>query len=750
MPANFMSMKKCPSGIHTLVLSVAFSATSVLTLAQSSNPNPSGQPASDQVVELNPFEVSTTQGHGYVYDQSASAFKTTESLLKVPQIDTVITRDLIDDLGFSNSTDIVKFFGAGNTSARDDNVLLRGARVNYPFVDEVLNNSTYDDNFFIDTYELIKGPCQLVYLDAYLSGALLKTSKKPLPYQQDMIAVSSDQFGTWRVLVDSTGPVGSVGDCKVGYRLVAVDEQGNTYFDNGTQAREGIFPELNFTWKNTTIRTYYLFEKIFLPSTQDGSIPFSPSGDLFVTDSRRDNGDIPGSTMKYANERYFMSMDQHISDSAQNRLKVAANRLYRYEEDGSETFVTNVNWAAKTETWDARLDSFHNAHWAVLDDFQYNWDLGPLHNTDIAGGGMDDYTFIQKEWSADNFGFQKVIVPIYNSAAINTIVTPGWQTYDSNINAFPNQGSHTEINVFNLYFQHSVNIIPRWLDFTGGLAYSGIDTIGVANISSVPWTPTQVPVQEWLHRVGLILHPTKDSSIFVMDATAFVPNAAGGVDINNNAVPPQVGKDYEIGFKTAFFGGRLSADFAWFQMWTTNNYQTQVGAVNPSGASYSAPVGNSIQSGVEGDLSANLVAGWQVIGSFYAGHDTLSSGIPVAQTFDNSWGLFTRYDWQKTSPLHGFGLAAGVFRQGGRFASVANYTNATPYFSAWTAWSGLVKLPASLPIQAFANYTFNRHWAVKLSCLNVLNKYYAEGFSGLIQGSQGLPRTFALEIDCRR
>src|ERR1035438_2414434 len=127
---------------------VAISGTSVLAVAQSTGPRPSKQAESEQLVELSPFEVVTTQGHGYVYDQSASAFKTTESLLKVPQIDTVITRDLMDDLGFPNSTDIVKYFGAGNTSANDDNILMRGSRINYPFVDEVLNNATFDDNFF--------------------------------------------------------------------------------------------------------------------------------------------------------------------------------------------------------------------------------------------------------------------------------------------------------------------------------------------------------------------------------------------------------------------------------------------------------------------------------------------------------------------------------------------------------------------------------------------------------------------------
>ena len=90
-------------------------------------------------------------------------------------------------------------------------------------------------------------------------------------------------------------------------------------------------------------------------------------------------------------------------------------------------------------------------------------------------------------------------------------------------------------------------------------------------------------------------------------------------------------------------------------------------------------------------------------------------------------------------------VAAGMVRQGGRFASTGSYTGAT--FAPFTQRSGLVKLPAGTPVQAFVSYVFSKHWAAKLSCLNVLNQYYAEGYSGLIQGEEGLPRTFALEID---
>jgi hypothetical protein len=75
---------------------------SAATSAQTSAPSDtnSGSPAGEEVVKMSQFEVTTTQGHGYIANESATAFKTNEQLINVPQGDILVTADLINDLGY--------------------------------------------------------------------------------------------------------------------------------------------------------------------------------------------------------------------------------------------------------------------------------------------------------------------------------------------------------------------------------------------------------------------------------------------------------------------------------------------------------------------------------------------------------------------------------------------------------------------------------------------------------------------------
>ena len=171
---------------------------------------------------MSKFEVTTTQGHGYVSTNSAEAFKTNTSLMDLPQIDTVVTRDLIDDIGFTNSSDVTQYFGLSDFY-QGEAFAARGYRIAYAYVDDIPSNQPYEDNSYVDSYEIIKGPAQVLYLGANLSGTVLKATKKPLPFQQDIFSFSinsgNDHY-LWHAMIDATGPLGKIGDATVGYRLV--------------------------------------------------------------------------------------------------------------------------------------------------------------------------------------------------------------------------------------------------------------------------------------------------------------------------------------------------------------------------------------------------------------------------------------------------------------------------------------------------------------------------------------------------
>jgi len=96
--------------------------------AGAENPNPS-----DQLVQMSAFEVATTQGHGYVATNAATALKTNESIMDIPQGVTVMSRDLIDDIGFANTTAVLQFFGLSDGFSGEANAD-RGMAVSYAYV----------------------------------------------------------------------------------------------------------------------------------------------------------------------------------------------------------------------------------------------------------------------------------------------------------------------------------------------------------------------------------------------------------------------------------------------------------------------------------------------------------------------------------------------------------------------------------------------------------------------------------------
>ena len=112
---------------------IAFGAAFCLALSAKSQTAPAAPaaPAPDQssdILMMSQFEVNTTQGHGYFAPTTAAAFKTNESMMNVPQGVIVVTKDFIDDINTSDSSQVLRFFGVA-AKFTGDTMLLRGSAV---------------------------------------------------------------------------------------------------------------------------------------------------------------------------------------------------------------------------------------------------------------------------------------------------------------------------------------------------------------------------------------------------------------------------------------------------------------------------------------------------------------------------------------------------------------------------------------------------------------------------------------------
>ncbi|HEX7630892.1 MAG TPA: hypothetical protein VF388_02060, partial [Lacunisphaera sp.] len=115
--------------------------------------------ADKSVLQLSKFEVRSTQGVGYSQGNSASALKTSESLMKLPAQIIVVTNDMIKDIGSGFASDVLTYAGLV-PYYRGPAIMSRGSRVGNPYVDDVpwVGGIGVSDNTNIDTYQVIKGP----------------------------------------------------------------------------------------------------------------------------------------------------------------------------------------------------------------------------------------------------------------------------------------------------------------------------------------------------------------------------------------------------------------------------------------------------------------------------------------------------------------------------------------------------------------------------------------------------------------
>ena len=738
----------------------ALSAAAALSAACLSAQTAATAPVSDatsgsEVVRMDQFEVATTQGHGYMLPNSAGAFKTNAALLDIPQIDVVITNDLLQDIGFENLTDVLNYFGAYQYFESDNAKIRGGIQTTQQYADDIPVHAGWSDPNTMDSVEIIKGGAEGLYmLNSGLGGIVMRTLKKPLPYAQATAWAWADQWGLFQYGFDATGPIGKIGEVQIDYRVIADMEGGKGYFDNVTDNRKTIAPYFQAKYQNTIVRFHTDLENVV--GSQTGLELLNPNGwNLYTGAGRRVSNNPPNNMNRLWTYLYEGSIIQKFSDNWEMRV---TGQYFRQGYFGPQVTLTGVNWALGDEYYVNRENDQRWDYWTVISDITGQYNLGPsnwqMKNTDIWGWAFTDQNTQKYIFSTTTVNFSDVsqgiallpgqpstsfAVPFGSRAAINATVVPPLNTY---YEPSKGVGSHSTIWNGGFYWQHTTEIIPKWLDVTLGESWIDVISDSIADVSVIPWQAQELHASQWVHRIAGVFHLTPEVSIYALSSTNFSPPST----ISNffaNGQPntvPQAGKDNELGMKTALMGGRLSTDFSWFQMVSSNIAATA--GFFPNGSAFVTLIGEGVEEGVDGDFALNLLPGWQLIGSFYAGHAADQNNNPISGSWNNAIGGFTRYEFPKASALHGLSFGGGMNRLGSRWVSISSAVQGLP--AGFLPANGLVKAADGTMMNAFVQYTFNKHILLNVSCANVLDDAFAIT-AGATSSDPSPPRTFRFE-----
>jgi iron complex outermembrane receptor protein len=238
-------------------------------------------------------------------------------------------------------------------------------------------------------------------------------------------------------------------------------------------------------------------------------------------------------------------------------------------------------------------------------------------------------------------------------------------------------------------------------------------------------------------RVGLLYDVTPWLAVYGNYTTSFGAN--NGIIANNQPLPPELGKQKEVGLKADLFEHRLHATLAFYHLTKNNVLTSDLTTADPFDV---IAVGEQRSRGIEFDMVGRVTDAISVIGS-YAYTDTRVTednsglrnnrfpGVPL-----NSGSLWVKYDFrEQPGALKGLSLGFGPYLAGSRHGDIQN----------------TFTLPGYVRLDGFAAY----RWTIgptraiaQLTVRNLLNQEYyenADQFSNVAPRNgvyPGAPLTF--------
>lgn len=646
--------------------------------------------AADSLEQGDPILV-IGQSEGYLATDSATATKTDTPLLDTPQTITVVTREQIEDQAHRGVGDVLRYVpgvtvnqGEGNR----DQITLRGQNTTADFfLDGVRDDVQYfRPTYNIERVEVLKGPYALIFGRGGGGGIVNRVQKAP---SADGLFVGAEaginSFGSWSAALDFNAPVSAQGAVRI-----------NAFYEQLESHRDFVDGE------RYAINPYFAVE--FTPDWQVG-LSYEYLNDDRVTDRGVPSlacaqpctpGPLPGNR-----DTFFgvpgvnrTGLEAHIVKARlEGKLAPGLDWSSTVLYGDYDKFYTNVyaNGAATAPNGTVALAGYTDP--TTRENFIAQSNLV----ADFALGGTGHKLLLGLEYGEQSSTNQRRNA-VLSSGTLNlaAIVYPTV--------TFPviTRSTTSDVDVFSAYAQDQISF-GEVVDLIVGLRYDRfeIDGIDIAG-GNRPFARTD---EKWSPRIGVIVKPRPDVSLYASYSRSFLPRAGDQfltLSTSNEGLAPEEFTNYEIGGKWDIHP-ELNATVALFQLDRTN-----ATTPDPTNPALTIVAGETRTRGAELALTGRLLPGWQVSAG-YTYQDAKLRGndsVRLANVPEHQLALWNRYD---VTPTLGFGL--GVVHQSSQFAAIRTSPTTT-------------RLPAFTRVDAALFYDVSENLELQLNVENALNETY--------------------------
>lgn len=629
------------------------------------------------------------KSEGYLTIDSATATKVDTPLIDVPQTINAMTREQIEDQAHRSMADALRYVPGvtiGQGEGNRDQITLRGQNTTADFfLDGVRDDVQYFRNLYnIERVEVLKGPYALIFGRGGGGGIVNRVQKTPSA--EDFFVggeAGINTFGSWTVSADVNTPIAE----GAAFRINGFYEELDNHRDFFEGERYAVNPYVAFEfapgWK-----AGLSYEYVYDDRVTDRGVP------SIATAAGQPNRPLPG------------HRDTFFGVPGVNRTGLEAH-IAKARLDGE--LGENLNWSTTLLYGD--YDKYYTNVYA-------NGAATAVNGT-VALAGYTDPTTRQNFIAQSNLvadvnlaGFaNKILIGVEygdqdsTNQRRNAVLSNG--TLDlSNIVyptvTFPSINRNTTSNVqfFSAYAQDQISF-GEHVDLVVGLRYDRFEIEGT-DFQPDPDRPFGRTDEKWSPRVGLILKPQENISIYGSYSQSFLPRSGDQfltLGTSQQDLAPEKFTNYEVGAKWDIYPG-LATTLALFRLDRTNSTEdNENGGLNRAGETRTK--------GVEFALTGRVTNNWQVSGGYTYQDGKLRVGdFRLGQVPKHQFALWNRYDFNQW-----VGAGIGVIHQSSQFA--ANRTTATT-----------TRLPAFTRIDAALFFTMNEAVQFQVNVENALDETY--------------------------
>lgn len=713
-------------------------ACPALLRAQATPTNPTPR-TDDEVVVLSPFVITDTQTGRYQPTETTSGGRVRVNLFDAPQSVSVVTRELVDDVGATRLLDALQYISGVTESTIPnglDRTTIRGFQSDGQRIDNFSAPAQINlDPVLVERIEVVKGPNAVLAPAGVPGGTLNAVTRKPRYDNFGSVAATVGLFLAQRLEFDVNRTLTE--DNRVAFRIVGAIQDTEGYAGDPRESFV-IMPMISF-------RTQGGAELVLQGSYTDSSvqnyfgIPIDPTSGT-TTGTRLLAGvprDLNTAGADYRNEerpelRGLLTLP--ITDDISMRLAV---RYTDFDISFLQNLATNgisgggvdprtghftpgtiygpaPDFAPSPAPTQPRIfvrngseDINHYSLFNAQNDYSFIFKNDVVSSTTVAGGAFD-----MTRQTAKSFRSTK---PNINYDA------PSADAHT--IGALATRQDHNNY-ALQFYVSETLSLLQDRLILNGGYSYNNYDQ-ATDDLLPNPIQKYRANINTELKSYGILVKPVPNVALYYSYSENSSPNSAYNIG-RNNAAPLQNGQQDEFGVRVQLFGDRLTVTGAHFDIIQNNYSVPNPGNYIPNPPNPPLPplVSDRIAKGYEFEFRARITDEFSLIGNVTTFTNRDPNGIPFRGTGEKSGALLANYAFPQESPLAGLTLGLGITYLSERPGDAASGVTAASTADNIIPVQPSFYLPERTLVNVNASYRFNDSWKAQLNIDNLLNEDY--------------------------